>query len=248
MLATGHHLEKIISYCPAHNLRLDKPYLIGYIIEDMKKFNFALTALLLIAGLILTSRTTLAAVRCETQYGGGEVCVYTGELQLDKEVWNPELEKFVDNLGLTDYKFAPGEKIVFKLAVKNVGDKTFDQLNLKDLLPDYLELESGELEWEIADLAVDETEERRFGTRVVPVDKLPEGNTTLCVVNEAEVWSGDEKDKDTAQVCITKKVLGVTELPPTGPEDWLSTLFAILASGLAGVYLLKPRQSASKLL
>ena len=234
-------MEKTIDYRQPNQRNLTNHVLYSSIIGNMEKsYKRIFAALGATCALALSAKLSLAAVRCESQYGGGEICVRTGELQIDKEVWNPENEKFVDNLGISDYKFAPGEKIVFKLKIKNVGDETFDKVNVKDTLPEYLELESGELEWESTDLEVDETEERRFGVRVVSTDKFPDDKTTVCVVNTAEVWSGDEKDKDTAQVCITEKVLGVEELPPTGPEGWLTLLFLSFLSGLVGLRLIKP--------
>ena len=59
-----------------------------------------------------------AAVRCESQYGGGEVCTRTGELQVDKKVWNVNSNSFVDNMGLSDHVFVAGEEVTFKLKVK----------------------------------------------------------------------------------------------------------------------------------
>lgn len=191
------------------------------------------------------ARPVWAAVRCETYYGG-EVCVKTGELQINKKVWNIEDGLFVDNMSLTDYKFAPGEEITFKLKIKNVGDETFDRVYVKDSLPDYLELISGELEFEINDLVVDETEEREFKAKVVSTDKLPKDKTVICVVNTAEAWSGDERDKDTAQVCLEKKVLGVKALPSTGPKNWLIALFSPLIAGLIGIYLIKSNKTYKK--
>lgn len=196
-------------------------------------------AAVFIFSFLLTPKFSLAAVRCETQYGGGEVCVRTGQLQINKEVWSPSQKKFVDNLGITDYKFASEEEITFKLKIKNVGDETFDKVYVKDTLPDYLQLTSGDLSFEISDLTVGETEEREFKAKVVSAERFSNDKTVICVVNTVEAWVGDEKDKDTAQVCLEKKVLGVRLLPPTGPEYWLGLLLASGIFGLLGIYLLK---------
>lgn len=196
----------------------------------------------LIGAILLSQKPTLAAVRCETYYGG-EVCVKIGELQINKKVCDPtqgecDLEKleeavFVDNLGLTQYTFAPGEGIIFRLEIKNVGDETFDKVYVTDTLPDYLELVSGETSFEIDNLDPDEVVTREIEARVVSADKLA---NDVCVVNSAETWSDDERDKDTAQVCLKKKVLGVVTIPVTGPENWLiiSSLSIILA--LTGLF------------
>lgn len=206
----------------------------------MKKILNTLPILALTLALFFIAKPILAAVRCEAQYGGGEVCVRTGELQIDKEVWDLQDNRYEDNLYLTseDYQFGPGEIVTFILKITNVGDKTFDKVYVKDTLPEYLVLESGDLEFEIDNLDPGETEERTFEAKVVSADEFPDG-ATICVVNTAETWSGDEKDKDTAQVCIEEKVLGVTVLPPTGPENWLILLSLSLLTGLVGVYLRK---------
>jgi len=203
----------------------------------MKKILKTLPILVFILALFFVAKPLLAAIRCETNYYG-EVCVRTGELQIDKEVWDVEDGLFVDNMGLGDYRFAPGEEITFKLKIKNVGDETFSKVYVKDTLPDYLELISGDLEFEISDLSVDETEERQFKVKVVSAGKFP-NKSTICVVNTGEVWSGDEKDRDTAQVCLEEKVLGVAVLPPTGPKYWLLILPFSLLAGLIGLYLRK---------
>lgn len=186
--------------------------------------------------LFLLVKPAQAAVRCETQYGG-EVCVKTGELQIDKEVWHPGKQEFWDNLYLTTYIFGSGEEITFRLKIKNVGDEKFDEVKVEDRLPSYVELVSGELSFTIKDLEPDETEEREIKVRVVSLDQLPESR--ICDVNTVEVWADDEHDKDTAQVCIEEKVLGVAELPPTGPKYGLIILLVSLINAIIGFYLIR---------
>lgn len=213
--------------------------------EEMnyRKLNLTLAAILL-SGLFLLAKETFAAVRCETQYGGGEVCVKTGELQIDKEVWDSQNSKFVDNLGLTSYRFSAGEEITFKLRIKNIGDENFSKVEVKDTLPDFLYLTSGDLDFEINDLAPGETEEREIKAKVVNADKLPSDKSTVCVVNTAETWSDDEHDKDTSQICLEKKVLGVT--PVTGPESGLLILSFSLFAAITGFSFLKLSQKYSR--
>lgn len=205
------------------------------------------SAILLTAAVIF-AKETYAAVRCEIQYGGREVCVRTGQLQIDKEVFDPNQNKFVDNLGINDRKFAPGEEITFKLIIKNVGDATFDKVTVTDTLPSLLERISGDLNFEITNLGSGQTQEREFKVKAVSKDRFPNNQTTVCVINTAEAISGNEKDRDTAQVCLERKVVGPAptekpkELPPTGPEDWFLFLTLSLLSGTTGVYLLAFRK------
>jgi len=68
---------------------------------------------------------------------------------------------------------------------------------------------------------------------------LPEDKSVICEVNAAEAKSGDEHDRDTAQVCMEQKVLGVATLPSTGPVDGIELLAATLALGGAGLFFIR---------
>lgn len=204
----------------------------------------ATTFSLFVLSLSLTLTPVYSAVRCETQYGGREVCVRTGQLQIDKEVFNPQENKFVDNLGINDHKFAPGDGITFRFKAKNVGDATFDNISVSDSLPSLLELVSGSTSFTISGLTPGKTEEREIKVKVTASGNFPGDKTIVCVVNTAEASSGNEKDRDTAQVCLERKVVGpapavAPAIPPTGPEDWLPLLVLSLLTGATGLYLIK---------
>ncbi len=49
--------------------------------------------LLIVAGLVLSFASLAEAKECHTVYGGGEVCE-SGDLSLDKKVYNPEAGAF----------------------------------------------------------------------------------------------------------------------------------------------------------
>lgn len=198
-----------------------------------------ITILTLLALSFFLAKPLFAAVRCETQYGGGEVCVKTGQLQINKKVFDSDSNQFVDNLGINTRKFTSGDEITFRLEIKNVGDATFDKVSVNDTLPSFLEITSGSLSFDITDLTPGETETREIKAKVVGDDKLPSDKNIVCVVNTAEVSSGDERDKDTAQVCLEKKVLGITTFPKVGPENSFLIIFGSLVFGVLGLSLLK---------
>ena len=189
---------------------------------------------LVTTSLVLTPNAK-AAIRCESQYGGGEVCVKTGELQLDKQVHNPDTNSFVDNLSLHTHYFKANDEITFKLKVTNTGDEKFSSVHVKDTLPSYLYLTSGSLDYYITDLEVNETDEREFKAKVVENNNLPNQSLT-CVVNTGEAWANDNHASDTSQVCIEKKV---ETLPATGPGLNSLILLSSLSSAAIGFYLLK---------
>jgi len=206
----------------------------------MNKTKVFLATLLAAGAILLSSDSVFAAVRCETQYGGNEVCVTTGELQIDKEILDPRYAgAYKDNLYLTDYLFKTGDYVTFKLTVKNVGDDTLNNVRITDNLPSFLFF-TGETphEFTIDHLNPDESESFEVKVRVVAESQLEADR--ICGVNTAEVWAdGDQHDKDTSQVCATKKVLGVSVLPETGDNTPLIIFGASLAIAMLGLGLIK---------
>ena len=191
---------------------------------------------------LLTAKDASAAVRCETQYGGNEVCVTTGQLQINKKIWNSDNSEWVDNLSLTSHKFQTGDTVRFKLAVKNVGDNTLHNVKIVDTLPNFLFFTGTTAsEFKIDYLNPDESRDFEVEARVVSESQLTVDQA--CDVNTAEATSDeDEHDKDTAQICVTKKVLGVTTLPKTGPTNTLLILSLSLFAGISGLYLILLRK------
>ncbi len=207
-----------------------------YTTSLMKK----LFTLLLISSLIFFVKSASAAVRCETQYGGTQVCVTTGQLQINKEILDPISKRYVDNLGINDYKFAPGELVTFRISIKNVGDANFSKVSVSDSpQSEFLSLAAGSLNFDLTDLKPGETRTRELQLRIADGSKLPQNNT-ICVINAAEAAADNSKDRDTTQLCLERKVaVPVTKaLPPTGAQDWVY-LFGSLSGLAAGVRLTK---------
>lgn len=200
------------------------------------------TAVLMV---LLSVKPVFASVRCETQYGGNQVCVTTGALQINKKVFNPRKSDFVDNIFLPSqdtengYKFKTGvEVITFKITVKNIGDNTLHNVTVTDTLPQYLFL-TGETPsiFKFTYLNPGESQEMTVKARVVAESQLV---AESCVPNVADANSDEgEHDRDTAQVCVGKGVLGVTNLPKTGPESSILVLSLSAISALAGFAFVK---------
>lgn len=206
----------------------------------MNKTKVFLTAFLAAVVLALSSNSAFASVRCETQYGGNEICVTIGELQINKEILDPRYSGvYRDNLYVTDYQFKTADFVTFKLIVKNVGDNTLSNIKIIDNLPSFLFFTGGSVsEYKIDQLNPGESKEIEVKSRVVAESQLVVDR--ICGVNTAEVWSdGDQHDKDTAELCATKKVLGVKVLPETG-DNTPSVIFGVsLAIALLGFVLVK---------
>lgn len=178
-------------------------------------------------------RPALASVTCTTQYGGGQTCVSTGQLLINKKIWDPDGKVFVDNLGLSNHIFQEGEEVTFTIDVKNVGDATLDTVNFIDTLPSFLQWSGGDsLTLTITSLTPGQTITKQIKTKVLATSGI------VCPVNSVSISSPrGGSDTDTAQLCVGKNVLGVTTVPKTGPE--MGVLMALPAFGAIGFYLKK---------
>lgn len=209
----------------------------------MKKAIFL--SVLLTSLSIAGSTYASGGVRCETQYGGGEVCVTTGNVQINKKVCDiatancdPE-SNYRDNMGLNDHLFTPGDKVIYRLEVTNVGNETLSTVNVTDTLPPYISLVSGELSYTINNLQPGATNIHRFDA-TVPSD-IPVG--TFCdpetrnTTNTATAVSGEDSDTDTSTVCVAKQGQPTTAVPEAGPETWQIYLTSSLLLAGSGIFL-----------
>lgn len=206
----------------------------------------ALITAVLAAPLLLVSSAS-AAVRCETQYGGAQVCVKTGALQVNKQVkvatGKSGEHEWRDYLGMqAGVRFRPGGEVTFRILVKNVGDAKFDKITVTDTLPAFLELAGGNITSEIQNLDPGQEKDVMVVGRVISADRL--AKAIDCAVNTAEArgkdTSGqDASDKDSVEVCYEKEVGQPAALPKAGFKDGILAVFlSVLAVG-TGVYLLR---------
>lgn len=199
------------------------------IMKKDKQFFFLIS---LFIGLALLLGVNLSLARAD-QYEEKEPSL---QIWLDKKVENPESNQYVDNLSVSDYKFAPGEEVWFNVKIKNTGEKTFEKVKVKDYLPDYVQHLEGDLEREYQDLKPDEEREFKIKVKVAAADKLPSDQGVYCVINKAEVEANNQKDGDTSQICIEKKVLGAVVQPEAGSHLFVFSLSILLISLIAFIY------------
>lgn len=169
----------------------------------------------------VSAKPVFAAVTCIPQYGGGQTCVATGQLMVNKRVLNTVTDGF---------RFQNGDEVSFAIDVKNVGDAVINNITVTDTLPSFLTLSGGDpLVSTIDSLSPGQTVTKTIKAKV---------NTTVvtCQLNVATATSGSLSDRGTAQVCA-----GVPPpvTPPTGPEDWPLILSAPVWLGSIGWYLKK---------
>lgn len=206
-----------------------------------------------------------ADTSCQPIYGGGQSCVTTNNIVVNKTVFNPQTNQFVDNLGINDPKYQPGFVTTFQISVTNTGNNNVSRIDVRDIFPQYVSFGSGAgtfdsntntLSFSLADLAPNET--RTFGIvgRVINAEQIPVASgSVVCVVNQAIAMINDNNvSQDNAQFCIQKTLtpttaintkggfpvfssVPVTSTPKTGPEAF--ALFALIPTGLSGWFMIK---------
>jgi uncharacterized repeat protein (TIGR01451 family) len=192
-----------------------------------EKFPRKLLVLFLALSLFTLAKGARAEENCQTQYGQ-EVCP-AKKLTIDKKVWNPWEEKFVDSLAditPTGDKFVIGDHVYFRIRVKNEGSEAIENIRVEDSLPGSLEFVTGDLSFNISRLGPGESEEKQIEAKAVsaPGDCKAE-NVAVAKFNDQEI-------RDTAWVCIVKERAAEIEvLPVTG----VPLGFYVLASLVVGV-------------
>lgn len=204
----------------------------------MKLLAISLTSLALFSIATIVSADT---TNCQPIYGGGESCEQQGNIEINKMVLDPASddtsssnEAYVENLGVSDNRYAPDEKAAFKVTITNTGNKTINTVTIKDIFPQFVTFEKATI-WDPAakqEKAVDAKFDSNTKTVTVNLDKfepgedkqqvlffrgkivsasaLPNDTGINCVVNQAFVTAENKTSQDNAQLCIQKNVLAAT--------------------------------------
>ena len=152
---------------------------------------------------------------CQTIYGGGQTCESVGGLVLDNTVMNPKTNKMVNNLGSSDPRYEPGSMVVLQIKLTNTSGSTFQEVDVKDMLPPYVNFMGGDgnfdeatktLSFRVSGLKPNEPKIYNVLGRIVDASQLPGVRSVSCVANIATAAVVDPASaKDTAQFCIEKK-------------------------------------------
>jgi len=210
------------------------------------------------------AQTAFAATsNCQPIYGGGQTCVQSANLVLNKTVLNPQTNQYVDNLGMNDAKYGPDSTVTFQLTLTNNGGTNLSKVTVKDVFPQFVTFVAGAGSFEATNktltFAVDNlapNESRTFTVTGKTSNEagLPANTNVVCVVNQATATAEDKSSSDNAQFCIAKqvqptvapttkgglKVLPPTQAkttPPTGPEAF--ALIGLFPAGAFGYFLRK---------
>lgn len=155
-----------------------------------------------------------ADVSCQPIYGGGQTCVSTGNILIDKKILNPETQKLVDNLGVNDEKFQPDSTINFQINLTNTGHADIKHIDVKDVFPQFVLFTNGPgkfdantktLSFTLDDLKPNETKVFAVAGKIVSENRLPIDLGIVCMVNQATAVTSDTgTSQDNAQFCIQK--------------------------------------------
>lgn len=224
----------------------------------MKAKNILTILALAIVANFTFSTKAVAREICFTQYGGGETCVNVDEdakIDVDKQVSKND-DNYTDHLKSSTHTFEAGDKVYFKITVKNKGDVDLKNVELKDVLPDFLSFgkmingdtpdKSGStLKWDLGSLKVGESETIKFYANIDEEEDLPTDDK-VCLTNVAKATgkrvdnNDKEDDADYSNFCIELgDVLGETpsKLPKAGNP--ITVALAGVVSVISGLIIRK---------
>lgn len=226
----------------------------------MKKLLLTFAAVCIFSALSVVSAS--ADVTCQPVYGGGQTCVQTGNIRVNKMVFNPQTNSTVENLGVNDAKFGPEQPVTFQITVTNSGNATLSQVTVNDVFPQFTTFVSGAgnfnsntktLTFVVDNLAPSESRSFNLTARTSAASALGDQGV-VCVVNQANATSGGQMSADNAQFCIQKEAFPqvptttkgglkifppaqAATTPPTGPEAL--SLLALIPTGALGYFIRK---------
>ena len=209
----------------------------------MKKvLTFSLAFLLGVMCYGLSGKTAFAS--CGGQY---ESPCYSYAIVVDKMVQKPGTSEYVDNLSVSDPRFAPNSDVWFKVKIKNTSTIKLVGTEVKDTIPSYLDPMEGPgsydsstrtITWNAGDFDIDEEKVFYLKMKVLSQDNLPADKGLFCVTNFVKANSSNAYDDDTSQICIEKQVAaGTVQVPSAGPEMGLFLFTGEMLALGTGIYI-----------
>lgn len=215
---------------------------------------------ILVLSLVLTSLfladSVIADGNCSTSYGQ-EVCV-PNDLNINKMVQDPKDGVYVENV--TTPKFSQGDKVIFKLIVKNNSGETQKNVRVTDGVPENLVIDDADMNYVNSDGKKDITISSDKKNVEFKINELTAGREvtlfvwthlvgpypaedSFCRDNWAVVRSDQRPndDRNFARFCVQSKISGAKTLPAAGVND-LVLVIPFALSGLGGLALLKKRK------
>lgn len=230
---------------------------------------FTITAAIILGLSLFVASNAIAfadgTTNCQPIYGGGQSCVTSGNIVINKTVQNPQNGQFVDNLSVNDPRFAPGSTVTFDLTITNNGGSQIDSVTVKDVFPQFVTFQSGPgnfdsnantLTFTLSNLKANESRTTTIQGKIADTSAF--STNVVCVVNQSIATANNMTSQDNSQFCIEKNAPQptivsqptmtkgglpifpspiVTKTPPTGPES--VALLGMIPTGIAGLLLRK---------
>lgn len=195
---------------------------------------FSIPVSIILINLILVTVVNAAASEknpspCQPIYGGGESCVQTGKITINKTVQDPQTLQYVDNLNADSPKYNPGQTVQFQIAVKNTTNTSVKNIEIKDRLPQYMDCASEGagrcnnatkiIAFTIDDLNANEIRIYTLKGKIASKSNLPGDKETICLVNQGIATQDKQTSQDNSQFCIQKNEVPPAAAQPTNPNS-----------------------------
>ncbi|MDZ4227864.1 MAG: hypothetical protein U1E54_01320 [Candidatus Levybacteria bacterium] len=228
------------------------------------KLSLRLILLLTVVSFVFPLKAS-ADTSCQPIYGGGQSCIATNNIIVNKTILNPQTNQFVDNLNINNPKHQPGFITTFQVSITNTGNTNVPRIDVRDIFPQYVSFSSGAgafdsntntLSFSLTNLAPNETRKYTVIGRIINAEQIPiASGSVVCVVNQAiAMVDGNNISQDNAQFCIEKTLTPATivttkggfpvfppvlttSAPATGPEAF--ALLALVPAGFSGWFMIK---------
>lgn len=151
---------------------------------------------------------------CQPIYGGGENCLQTGNITINKTIQNPQTLQYVDNLDSQGIKFTSGQIAEFRLTIQNTSSSQLSKITIKDILPSFIDYDSSEggqydtttktITFNIDKLNSKETKNLSIKGKIILPTGLSSEQTTFCTINQATANQNDQISQDNAMFCILR--------------------------------------------
>jgi len=171
----------------------------------------------------------------------------SAELRIDKTIYDPRGNgQYVDSLLYDDYRFSPGEDIIFKVVVENKSENTLHNVTITDTIPPVTNMLilSGEERPEIREITKDwgsvepgGIREWFFRLRVTSAEAL--SDDVVCegvdAVNYAVVSADNVPEhEDSSSFCVKRPAPSEREEIDMQPETGASVMsVSLILSGIA---------------
>jgi len=185
----------------------------------MKKI---LIATILMFVTILNTSVVMAGSSQYGQYDGGtpNYSIIVDKMVMTGNQTKGDQEVYVDNLSPSDPRFAPGAQVIFQVKVKNTSDVSLYNIQVKDILPEWVDAVEGPgdydgstrtISWTYPELKSGEGKLEKITVQIKPQDQLPADQGLMCMNNKATAKADNAYDEDTSQFCLEKQVTMTTK-------------------------------------